>query len=164
MAEADFAILLEGLFLQWTGAGRRPSKQTVPSCRGAFSLFLRWMRDSNGVDAAGMTMGEFDADRVEAFMLHLTEARGNSTSTANCRLSALKAFRGYASYRAPGRIAQLKRIKDMPRRAERRSEVVYLAREEHGWLCDACNGGGDRGAVDHLMIALLFSTGPASAS
>ena len=158
MARTDFAILLEGFFLQWMGAGRRLSKQTISSYRDAFSLFLRWMRDSNGVDAASMTMDEFSSDRVEAFMLHLTEVRGNSASTANCRLSVLKAFCGYASYRAPDRIAQLKRIKDIPRRTEKRGEVAYLTREEYGWLCDAC-GGGDRGAVDHLMIALLFSIG-----
>ena len=163
MARTDFAILLEGFFLQWMGAGRQLSKQTISSYRDAFSLFLRWMRDSNGVDAVGMAMDELGSDRVEAFMLHLTEVRGNSASTANCRLSALKAFCGYASYRAPDRIAQLKRIKDIPRRTEKRGEVAYLTREEYGWPCDACNGG-DRGAVDYLMIALLFSTGPTLAS
>lgn len=158
MARTDFAILLEGFFLQWMGSGRQLSKQTISSYRDAFALFLRWMRDSNGVDAVDMTVDEFSSDRVEAFMLHLTEARGNSASTANCRLSALKAFCEYASYRAPDRIAQLKRIKDIPRRTEKRSEIAYLTREEYGWLCDACDGG-DRGAVDYLMIALLFSTG-----
>ena len=159
MAKTDFAILLEGFFLQWMAAGRQLSKQTISSYRDTFSLFLRWMRDSNGIDVASMTMDEVNADRVEAFMLHLTEVRGNSASTANCRLSALKAFCGYASYRAPDRIAQLKRIKDISRRTEKRSEVAYLTREEHGWLCDACNGGSDRSVVDHLMMALLFSTG-----
>ena len=126
MARTDFAVLLEGFFLQWMGAGRQLSRQTISSYRDTFSLFLRWMRDSNGVDAASRTMDEFNADRVEAFMLHLTEDRGNSASTANCRLSALKAFCGYASYRAPERIAQLKRIKDLPRRAEKRGEVTYI--------------------------------------
>lgn len=159
MAKTDFATLLEGFFLQWMGAGRQLSKQTISSYRDTFSLFLRWMRDSNGVDAANMTMDEFNADRVEAFLLYLTEERGNSANTANCRLSALKAFCGYASYRAPDRIAQLKRIKDLPRRTEKRSEVTYLTREEYGWLCDACNGGDDRSVTSHLMMTLLFSTG-----
>lgn len=159
MARTDFAVLLEGFFLQWMGAGRQLSRQTISSYRDTFSLFLRWMRDSNGVDAASMTMDEFNADRVEAFMLHLTEDRGNSAATANCRLSALKAFCGYASYRAPERIAQLKRVKDLPRRAEKRSEVTYLTREEYGWLCDACDEADGNSAANHLMVTLLFSTG-----
>lgn len=159
MARTDFAALLEGFFLQWMGAGRKLSKQTISSYRDTFSLFVRWMRDSNGIDAANMTMDEFNAERVEAFMLHLTEERGNSANTANCRLSALKAFCGYAFYRAPDRIAQLKRIKDLPRRTEKRVEVAYLTSEEYGWLRDACDGADDRSVTDHLMITLLFSTG-----
>lgn len=155
MANTDFAMLLEGFFLQWMGAGRQLSKQTISSYRDAFSLFLRWMRDSNGIEAASMTMDEFDAERVEAFLLHLSEERGNAATTVNCRLSALKAFCGYASYRAPERIAQLKRIKDLPRRTEKRCEVAYLTSEECGWLRDACDGS----AADHLMVTLLFNTG-----
>lgn len=158
MAKTDFAVLLEGFFLQWMSAGRQLSKQTISSYRDTFSLFLRWMRDSNGVDAASMTMDEFDAGRVEAFMLHLTEGRGNSATTANCRLSALKAFCGYASYRAPERIAQIKRIKDLPRRTEKRGEVTYLTCEEYRWIRDAC-GADEAGATNHLMITLLFNTG-----
>lgn len=159
MARTDFAVLLEGFFLQWMGAGRQLSKQTISSYRDTFSLFLRWMRDSNGIDVASMTMDGFDAERVEAFLLHLTEGRGNSTNTANCRLSALKAFCGYASYRAPDRIVQLKRIKDLPRRTEKRGEVTYITSKEYGWLRDACNGADDRSATNHLMVTLLFNTG-----
>ena len=158
MARTDFAVLLEGFFLQWMVAGRQLSRQTVSSYRDAFSLFLRWMRDENGVDASEMDMDEFNADRIEAFMLYLTAGRGNSASTANCRLAALKAFSGYAAYRAPDRIDQLKRIRDLPRRTEKRSEVAYLTREEIGWLRDEC-GSGERGATDRLMLSLLFSTG-----
>lgn len=155
----EFPQLVEGFFLQWMGAGRRLSAQTIASYRDAFSLLLRWFRDERGIPASDVGVGDFTAENIDAFLLFLAEKRGNSAATVNCRLAALKAFCSYAVYRAPERLAELKRVSDIPRRTEKRREVDYLTREEVGWLLAACDLTTGRGREDHLMISMLFSIG-----
>jgi site-specific recombinase XerD len=155
----DFPRLVEGFFLQWMDAGRRLSPQTIASYRDAFALLLRWLRDERGIPAAEVSMDDFTAENVDAFLLYLAEERGNSASTVNCRLAALKAFCAYAAYRAPDRLLELKRVSDIPRRTEKRREVDYLTREEVGWLLAACDLATARGREDHLIVSMLFSTG-----
>lgn len=154
MAESDFAKLLESFFIQWMREGRLLSARTVSTYGTAFSLFLRWMRDKNGVAASDVTMNEFTAENVERFLLYLSDEKGNCASTVNCRLAAINAFGGYVAYRVPERLFQMKRISDIPRRREKRCEVDYLTAEEIGWLKEECFN-----EVDHLMISLLFNTG-----
>ena len=155
----DFPQLVEGFFLQWMDAGRHLSAQTIASYRDAFALLLRWFRDERGVPASAVGMDDFTAENVDAFLLFLQEERGNAAVTVNCRLAALKAFCSYAAYRAPERLAELKRVSGIPRRTEKRREVDYLTREEIGWLLASCDLGSDRGREDHLIISMLFSTG-----
>lgn len=155
----DFPELLEGFFLRWMDAGRHLSAQTIASYRDAFSLLLRWFRDERGIPASEVSMDDLTAENVEAFLLFLAQARGNSAQTANCRLAAIKAFCAYAAYRAPERLAEMRRISDIPRRKEKRREVGYLTREEVGWLLDACDPGSRGGRQDHLLLSILFSTG-----
>ena len=106
--------LLKGFFLQWMAAGRQLSPETVASYRDAFSLMLRWFRDERGTDASEVGMDDLTAENVEEFLLYLAERRGNSAQTVNCRLAAIKAFCSYAAYRAPERLAEMKRISDIP--------------------------------------------------
>ncbi len=155
----DFPRLVEGFFLQWMDAGRHLSPQTIASYRDTFSLLLRWFRDECGIPAPDVCMDDFTAENIEAFLLFLSEGRGNAAVTVNCRLAALKAFCSYAAYRAPERLAELKRVSDIPRRTEKRREVGYLTREEIGWLLAACELASARGREDHLIISMLFSTG-----
>lgn len=155
----DFPRLLEGFFLQWMDAGRHLSAQTIASYRDTFSLLIRWFRDECGIPASKVGMGDFTAENVEAFLLFLAEERGNAAATVNLRLAALKAFGSYAAYKAPERLAELKRVSDIPRRTEKRREVGYLTREEVGWLLAACDLSAKRGREDHLIISMLFSTG-----
>lgn len=155
----DFPRLVEGFFLQWMDAGRHLSPQTIASYRDAFALLLRWLRDERGIPASNVSMDDFNAENIEAFLLFLAQERGNSASTVNCRLAALKAFCTYAAYRAPERLLELKRVSDIPRRTEKRREVDYLTREEVGWLLAACDLATGRGREDHLIISMLFSTG-----
>ena len=155
----DFPQLVEGFFLQWMDAGRHLSAQTIASYRDSFALLLRWFRDERGISASDVGMDDFTAESIDAFLLFLQEKRGNSAATVNCGLAALKAFCSYAAYRAPERLAELKRVSDIPRRTEKRREVDYLTREEVGWLLASCDLGSERGREDHLIISMLFSTG-----
>lgn len=157
--KTDFSLLLEGFFLQWMDAGRHLSSRTIASYRDTFVLFLRWLFDARAIPAPDVTMRDLTAENVEAFLQFLALERECAATTVNCRLAAIKAFCGYAAYRSPDRLAEMKRIQDIPRRTEKRCEVAYLTAEEIGWLLAACDLGTSHGEETHVMLALLFSTG-----
>ncbi|MEF9876753.1 MAG: tyrosine-type recombinase/integrase [Gordonibacter sp.] len=154
MASTDFAELLEKFFLQWMMKGRQLSARTISTYSDAFAIFLHWMHDEMGVEACKVTIDMFTAENVERFLQYLSNEKGNCATTTNCRLAAIKAFGSYAAYKVPERLFQMKRISDLPRRREKRSEVNYLTTEEIGWLKTEC-----KNEIDHIMVSLLFNTG-----
>lgn len=154
-AAAEFPQLLEGFFTEWLATAIKASDNTVASYRDAFSLFVRWAADELGKEPDGVSTADVTSDNVLAFLKYLEETRGNGPKTVNCRLAALKSFCGYAAYRRPDLLGQLKAIRDLPQRRERRREVSYLTPEEAGWMIAACPGGSE----SELLLSLLYNTG-----
>ena len=141
MSAVGFAALVEGFFCEWLAGAKRVSEHTIASYRDAFALFLRWMSDERGVEPCDVELEDVTRENVTAFLADLVEGRGCSPKTANCRLAAIKSFCAYASYRRPDRLEQLRAVRDIPQRKERRREVDYLTPEEVGWLVETCPPG-----------------------
>lgn len=154
-AAAEFPQLLEGFFTEWLATAVKASGHTVASYRDAFSLFIRWAADTLGKGPDDVGMADVTDENVLAFLKHLEDARGNAAKTVNCRLAAFKSFCGYASYRRPDLLGQLKAVRDLPQRKERTCEVSYLAPEEAGWMIAACPAGSE----SELLLSLLYNTG-----
>ncbi|WP_314946466.1 tyrosine-type recombinase/integrase [Olsenella uli] len=153
--EPRFAQLVERFFLEWLPTARRASPHTVSSYRDTFRLLLAWSSDALGTGPCRFSLGDLTRANVLAFCRWLEDGRGCGAKTVNCRLAALKSFCSFASYEVPQRLAQLKAVRDLPQRRERRPEVTYLTPEEVGWVVDACKGRPE----DGLLIALLYNTG-----
>ena len=154
-AALEFPQLLEGYFTEWLATAIKASDNTVASYRDAFSLFVKWAASELGKDPDGVAMADVTADNALAFLKHLEETRSNGAKTVNCRLAALKSFCGYAAYRRPDLLGQLKAVRDLPQRKERRCEVGYLTPEEAGWMIVACPAGSE----SELLLSLLYNTG-----
>ena len=152
-AGAEFPALLEGFFLEWLGGAMRASPHTVASYRDTFALFLQWASADWGVRPCDISLEDITRDAVSSFLSHLSDARGCSEKTVNCRLAAFKSFAAYASYKRPDRLEQLRSIRDLPQRKEHRKEVDYLTSEEVGWLLEASEG------ESNLMVLVLYNTG-----
>lgn len=155
MIAVGFAALVEGFFCEWLAGAKRVSEHTIASYRDAFALFLRWMSDERGVEPCDVELEDVTRENVTAFLADLVEGRGCSPKTANCRLAAIKSFCAYASYRRPDRLEQLRAVRDIPQRKERRREVDYLTPEEVGWLVETC----PPGSASELLIMMLYNTG-----
>ena len=100
-------------------------------------------------------MADVTDENVLAFLKHLEDERGNAAKTVNCRLAAFKSFCGYASYRRPDPLGQLKAVRELPQRKERSCEAGYLTPEEVGWVIAACPAGSE----SELLLSLLYNTG-----
>lgn len=155
MSAPGFAQLVEGFFTEWLGTAVKASPNTVASYRDAFSLFVRWASEALGKGPDDVRMRDVTADNVLAFLSHLESTRGCAPKTVNCRLAAMKSFCSYAAYRRPDLLGQLKAVRDLPQRKERRREVSYLTPEEAGWVIAAC----PKGSESELLLSLLYNTG-----
>jgi site-specific recombinase XerD len=151
----SFQSLVEGFFLEWLDKGRKVSPNTVASYRDAFSLYLRWLCETQKTTPADITMNDFTSDNIMAFLLYLSDARMCSPKTVNCRLAAFKSFCKYASFKAPQWLSRFQKIEKIPEKRVQIKEVDYLAPEEIGWLLESCVTGSE----SELLLALLYNTG-----
>jgi len=100
-AVTRLAPILQGFFTGHLIARRHASPRTVASYRDTLTLLLGYAHQRSGKLPAQLDLGDLDAVLVGAFLTHLETERGNSTSTRNARLTAIRALFRYASLRAP---------------------------------------------------------------
>jgi integrase/recombinase XerD len=84
-----FAQLLQDFFCEDLLAQRSASPRTVASYRDAFRLLLRYVQDRTPKAIATLTLADFDAPILLAFLDHLERDRCNGVRSRNARLAAL---------------------------------------------------------------------------
>ena len=95
--------------LSGTPPGRRdPGPDATASYRDAFRLLIDYFGD-HGKEPESMSMSDLDRHAVRGF-LEWPAARGNSDSTVNQRLCAIKAFVGYVKGEDPARLLQYQQV------------------------------------------------------
>ncbi len=82
-------------------AERDLSPQTIASYRDAIRLLLTWFRDVQATPPERLRLADIDRARVLAFLDWLQAERGNSASTRNQRLAAIKSFIRYTAIERP---------------------------------------------------------------
>ena len=89
-AAPDFATLVREFFCQRLITQQNASARTVASYRDTFRLLLRYFADCRNRPPTAITLADLDAPAVLAFLDHLERVRGNSITTRNVRLAALR--------------------------------------------------------------------------
>jgi site-specific recombinase XerD len=91
-ASASFAGLLQRFFTDRLVQQRRASPHTVASYRDTFRLLLRFAQHRIGKGPSALTLDDFDATLVSAFLDHIEQERRNTARTRNVRLAAIQSF------------------------------------------------------------------------
>jgi integrase/recombinase XerD len=158
-ASSSFATLLQDFFCQRLAAQQNASPRTVTSYRDTFRLLLRYVQDQSHASVSTLTLAEFDAPVVLAFLDHLERNRGNSVRSRNARLAALRSFYQYAATRDPAQLPVVQRVLAIPRKRHDRPILGFLHTEE----MKAVQAGTDlstwSGRRDHVLLATLYNTG-----
>jgi integrase/recombinase XerD len=94
-----------------------------------------------------------------AFLTHLEAERGNSVSTRNARLAAVRSLFGYAALQAPDDAAVIQRVLAIPPKRGDRAVVDYLTAAETDALLAAPDRGTWLGRRDHALLTLAVQTG-----
>jgi integrase/recombinase XerD len=155
----DFATLVREFFCQRLITQQNASARTVASYRDMFRLLLRYFSDHRGRPPTALTLADLDAPAVLAFLDHLERGRGNSITTRNVRLAALRSFLQYASAREPTCLPAVQRVLAIPTKRFQRRLLGYLSREEIAAILAAPPESTWGGQRDRVLWAVMYNTG-----
>ena len=95
------AELITAFFTNHLAAERHASPHTIASYRDTFRFLLVHLAASTGRQVSQLTLDDFSPDAILRFLEFLEQHRGNTVSTRNARLAAIRAFCAYAATRDP---------------------------------------------------------------
>ncbi len=159
MKTNTFPKLLHTFFHEWAGHQRNLSRHTVMSYRDTLRLFLRFVAGRRRRSVSDLTIEDFTADEVLAFLRHSEEERKVAIGTRNCRLAALRSFFRFVADREPLVVAQCAAILRIPTKKAPTSEVHYLDVDEVTAILRQPDRSTLEGQRDHALLALLYNTG-----
>lgn len=140
-----------------TQKGLRPT--SVASYRDALRLFLGFVAEDRRRPITRLALADLTMERVLLFLRHLEENRGNSVSTRNQRLAALRTFFCYLAVRVPEMLAEAERVAEIPTKRTPPPETRYLERDEVETLFAALPAEGKLPLRDRALLLFLYNTG-----
>lgn len=159
MKTTDFATHLSKFFIRYLPNEKGSSPQTIDSYRNAFILYLEYMESVCEIKPEKLTIGDFTRESVLGFLKWLEESRGNSATTRNYRLAAMKGFIHYLKYEFPDYMTEYQRILGIPLKKTEQKEISYMKTEGVELLVRQINMHSTNGLRDYVMLLILYTTG-----
>ena len=153
------APTLEKYFTLHLGQALRASNHTIAAYRDTWRLLLAFINRSTGTEPANVDISILDSALINRFTRYLREERGNSTSTSNARLAAIRSFFAYAAYQHPEHADLIGRVLATPARRSDRADICYLTDPEITAILAAPDRSTVTGRRDHALILTAISTG-----
>lgn len=138
---------------------RGASQHTRDSYALSFQLLFEFASERDKVSPSELSLEQIDAPLVTGFLENLETHRGNTASTRNVRLAAIKSFFHFLEYRLPAALEQIRRVLAIPFKKTDSKLVGFLDGEEMQAVLDApepCNRDGIR---DRAMLHLSSTAG-----
>ena len=155
---STLACILHGFFVDYIPRQRALSPHTLYSYRDSIKLLLQFFAGKNG-DATKVTIEDFTAARVTAFLQHLETARRNCTCTRNIRLSAVHSFFRYLGGQCPEHLEQAQRILSVPFKRTSTRAIQHLELDEILAVLATVDSKTCSGPRDLALLSLMFNTG-----
>jgi site-specific recombinase XerD len=153
------AAALQQYFTSYARAQRDLSPNTIAAYRDTWRMLITHLTDTLGIPAGQIDFQALDADRVTAFLDHLEQARSNSVSTRNARLTAIRAVLTHAQPDYPEHAATIARILAIPPKRHPKPILEFLSTAETDALLAAPDRTTWTGTRDHALFALDLQTG-----
>jgi len=151
--------LLRGFFEDYLTAQRDVSANTIHAYRDSIKLLLLFAARDTGRQVVRLRLGDLGADTVLAFLEHLETQRGNTASTRNARLAAIKSFMRFCEYREPALLEQIRRVHAIPFKRTSKASITYLEKSEIDALLAAPDRNTAQGRRDYALLLFLYNTG-----
>jgi integrase/recombinase XerD len=106
-----------------------------------------------------LQLGDLTFERILAFLRHLEQDRGNSISTRNQRLAAIRSLFEYIATRSPEMLAVCQQVAAIPAKRVPPPETRFLERDEAQQLLASLPNRGRLALRDRALILFLYNTG-----
>ena len=148
------AFLRERLPLQ-----RGASVHTCESYAYTFQLLFEFASIRFKVTPSKLNLEQIDAPLVMDFLGHIESVRGNSASTRNARLAAIKSFMRFVEHRVPSVLEQSLRVLAIPSKKTDVPLINYLSISEIQAILNVPDIRTRSGIRDRAMLHLCFVAG-----
>ena len=150
---------LQAFFADYLCQQKRVSPRTILSYRDTFRLLLTFLKDTTGIEPCALRVIDLDAPAILRFLDHLEQQRGNTVSSRNVRLSAVRSFFRLVALRDPESIGLATRVLAIPVKREDKKLIGYLTRPEIQALLAAPDRSQWAGQRDHALFSTLYNSG-----
>lgn len=125
----------------------------------AFQLFLEFASRKLKVRPSDLQLEHLGSTMVLDFLSDIEKSRGNSASTRNSRLAAIKAFMKFVEFKVPSSIEQVRQIRGIASKRHDVPLVKHLNQEEIQAILNAPNLSTRLGIRDRAMLHLCYVAG-----
>jgi site-specific recombinase XerD len=150
---------IESFFREHLQRTRGASRHTVFSYRDSLQLFFCYLADAKGCDISKLRLDDITENNVLTFLDHLESARGNSVSTRNSRLTAIRSFCRYLIRKDTTNAAEYGLIVSVAGKKGPKPDIPYLEPAEVKLLLEQPNQDQLLGLRDYALIQFLYNTG-----
>ena len=112
-----------------------------------------------GIKPENLSVKDYTRESILGFLKWLEEERGNSVTTRNYRLAAMKGFVHYLKYEFPDYMEEYQRILGIPLKKAEQKEISYMKTEGVELLVGQIDVNSTNGLRDYVMILILYTTG-----
>ena len=155
----QLAPLITGFLRDYMPDQRGYSPQTCETYAFSFKLLFDFAAKRLRTRPSRLAIEDLDAPMIVAFLTHIEQDRGNSVSTRNLRLAAVKAFMRYVEYRVPSALEQIGRVHAIPVKRHDQKLIRHLTMEEVRAILNAPDVTTRCGVRDRAMMHLCFAGG-----
>ena len=130
MDNLTFSNVLEKFFKTYLPGEVGASSNSIRSYRDTFMLFFEYMDSTNKVKPDKISLSHFKKEEILLFLKWLEEIKGNSVSTRNQRLSAIRSFCNLVMFTCPEYVRNCSEIRSIKYKKAIKETVKYMTIEE----------------------------------
>lgn len=135
------------------------SPHTITAYRDTWRVLLLFLAKHSGTTVQHLDFDELTSENISAFLDYLEHERGNSVSTRNARLAAIRAILTPALPTHLTHGATLRQVLAIPPKRAPKPVLTFLNEEETATLVNAPNQQQWTGRRDHAFLVLAIQTG-----
>jgi len=159
MSAAGLGPLLHAFFVDHLTREKGLRRSSVQSYRDAVRLLLVFVASDKRCKLSRIELEELTFDRMQHFLRHLEDGRGNGIPTRNQRLAALHTFFEYVGSRAPEMFTVCQQIAAIPTKRTPAPPTQFLERDEIAALFARLPSAGRHAVRDRALLLFLYNTG-----
>lgn len=159
MKTPTVGAVVHSFFVDHLGVSKGLRTSSIRSYRDALRMFLLFVAAEARRRITRLTLHDLSFERVQSFLRHLEQDRGNHIRTRNQRLAVLRTFFDYLGARVPEMLSVSERVAAIPAKRVPPPETGFLERDEIASLFACLPSKARHAARDRALLLFLYNTG-----